>query len=172
MSLTSIAQSDRGKLLVSGAPPAGPPSVPDWVGRITKFIPGDILTIFLACISAIHGANPNITAKCSPASVVASSISLTSAQDLASWVFWACLGLTPLYVFGMRYLSTKAGDPFIWPIWGAIAGMAAFWIYATMIGDVLLRCPTVVTTLFLIFIAPLLFFINELIAKSIPSQAV
>ena len=189
MSLTSIALSDRGRTKVGGPPPApdtrAHPAA-DFADKVTKFIPGDVLTIFLSGIAAIHGAFLNISTSCvggavqsaatsivsMPLAGVLSASNATGAQEVSTRLFWACIVFIPVYSIGLRYIASPNGEAFIWPIWGMLAGLIAFWIYASMIGDVLFGCPTIVTTLVIIFTSPLLALVNEIVAKRFPKQAI
>jgi hypothetical protein len=169
-------------------------TVTDAINKVAKFIPGDLLTIYLSGLAAIRTAFPNAAAVCPAAGapnavataaptgapggvsgmlshMAGATPSISQASTLAMEIFVACLVFVPVYVIGLRFINTPAGQPFVVPYWGVLAGWIAFWIYAMGVDNIWFGCTGVNATLLIFFVSPLLAFLNEIVAKLWPEQA-
>ena len=89
------------------------------LNTLTKFIPGDILTLYLGLQSAIKsafGPLTTITGRATTSALIA---------------FGFCLVFTIFWILAMRLVSSRATQtPFIFPLWPLVAGVLAFSAYA------------------------------------------
>lgn len=114
--LGQIAQVIAGPPL--GGTPSPSTSATNALQVIAAFIPTEVLTLYVACISALHQANQ-----------------VTPAEWIA---FWCFLAATPVIVWIVYASKVKAAEKPIpialkkWPLWEMSAATIAFtaWAYA------------------------------------------
>ncbi|MEA2719317.1 MAG: hypothetical protein QOJ39_1181 [Candidatus Eremiobacteraeota bacterium] len=167
MSITSLAisNSDLSRRLAADAPK----KLSDFLDAITKFIPGDILTIFLAAEAAIRGAGVHVD-------TTKNTIKIDSwaSQDIIVTMI-LCGLLIPFWITALRFIDGRTPLLAVWPI---IAGLVAYVVYIFGAETIVLNPPkadpstAIATTLTVIFIAPLLALVNQIIYKRWPTQAV
>lgn len=172
MSVTSLGRvPSRVPHIKDGDPSAK--AVSDYLATLAKFIPGDVLALFVSIGQLIrtgYRINPKIPDLAVPPDW---------ARELTKEAFIACLIFTPLWVIAVRFIDSKgSGKPFIWPIWAAIAGALAFAAYAYGIDTVWLNPPTlpqqiaVRAAIMVAFSAVVLTIINRLVGAIWPNQQV
>ena len=178
-----------------------PPNIQSFLKQIAAFIPGDAFTPYLAGISVIRSKYPDDVAKCpvnkhsatsAAATTSGGSSSVTASpepmrgidaifhhpqlvpwptgEQLAFWVFVVTLALLICYVVGLSFLASK--DEFVFPWWPVSAAVISFLLYAPAVDDIFWGCPGTLSFLTLIFGSSFLAFLNQIIARLYPSQAI
>lgn len=129
----------------------------DNLKSLTEYIPGEILTIYIAALAAITNWN------FSDAGVK---------QAYLAYFFWGCLLVAPLWVLIGVFLSSEARPnwrAFAWPM---LAGPIAFGTYALALPSSWLATKwpngALIATLLVLTIAPILHVITLLYAKILP----
>jgi hypothetical protein len=137
--------------------------------QISKFIPGDVVTLYITLIGLVRNASGSSS---STLSISTAALSQTDA------IYISCVVLTPLWVIAVRYISTKAGEPFIWPIWPSIAATLAFVIYGLACNSLWspgvgpFSLPPGLTQGLVFFSSPILALLNEVVGRRLPTQRV
>lgn len=145
-----------------------PTPVANFIDALTKFIPADMLTIYVSVLAFLYGGGVSGTTF---------DGGWYPHVGTNPWDFWLVIVLlicTPLWVIGLRYVATPTGQPYIWPIWASIAGLVAFYVYVMCLEDVFTP-STGHTALFgvvAILVSPVLGFANLVVTRRWPSQGV
>jgi hypothetical protein len=139
------------------------------LNTLAKFIPGDILTIYLGIEAAIKSGYPLPSTNQIP----------VEAQKLAQFDFWFCFIFTVIWIFLLRFVSARAANSkFIPPIWAAIAGVSAFAMYACAVDTFWLNPPTLgpPNTVFIAIgvtlVTALLTLFNKVVGVAFPDQMI
>jgi hypothetical protein len=167
--LALLPRTQRRRDVVEGAG-ADPKAraVTDFVTTLVKFIPGDVLTLYISALTWIRaGYAPMPKAIDQPPPPPLPPV---WAVHEARSCFIFCIIATPVWIFGLRFIAARsAGVPYIIPWWPAIAGAAAFYAYSFSVDTVWRtppNAPPSVLTHALIFVAAaslVLYFLNMLV---------
>jgi hypothetical protein len=139
------------------------------LNTLSKFIPGDILTLYLGVEAAIKSGYP----------IQQTNVIPTEAQRLAQYDFWFCIVFTVVWIVLLRWVSARAANTqFVPPIWPAIAGLLAFAMYACAVDIFWLNPPTLTlpNTVFIAIgvtlVTSVLTMLNKVIGIAFPDQMV
>lgn len=158
----------------AGQPPAAPTqsqtnaqNIAGALNTFTKFIPGDVLTLYLglqAGIKSAFGPLTTITGRATTAALIS---------------FGCCMIFTVFWIIAMRVVSARATQtPFVFPLWPLFAGVLAFSAYAFGSDCILVNttaadhATTFWAAFFVTVISAVLALLNRVVQVVFPDQAV
>lgn len=153
-------------------------AVIDFVTTLVKFIPADVLTLYISALTWIragYAPMPNPKDQPPPPPPLPPDWAVHEAR---SW-FIFCIVATPVWILGLRFIAARsAGIPYIIPWWAAIAGTAGFYAYSFSVDNIWRtppNAPPAVLTHALIFVAAaslVLTFLNMIVGAIWKDQQV